>query len=119
MMANDEINIEHYRAKLMAQREALRGTEDSRRQAGAIVELDQTRTGRLSRMDALQQQAMAQAGQARAEVALRRIEAALARCDAGEYGDCLKCGEPIDPRRLDIDPATTRCLACAQARERN
>ena len=118
-MGGDEIDIEHYRAKLLAQHEALLGTEDSRRQAGAVVELDQTRTGRLSRMDALQQQAMAQAGQARAEAVLQRIEAALARCDSGEYGDCLKCEEPIDRRRLDVDPATTLCLACAQARERN
>lgn len=113
-----ENDIERYRQQLLANREQLLALADTRRDAQSTVELDQTRTGRLSRMDALQGQAMARANQQRVEVQLRRIEAALRRCDDGSYGDCLNCDEPIDPRRLEVDPATPLCITCMQARER-
>jgi DnaK suppressor protein len=104
------------RARLLAQRDALLATRSTRAEAGKAVELDQTRTGRLSRMDALQGQAMALASQQRAELQLRRIEAALRRMDEGTYGDCAQCDEPIDPRRLQADPATPLCVRCADRR---
>jgi DnaK suppressor protein len=110
-------DIEHFRALLFKAREDLRVLQDTRTSATATVELDQSSVGRLSRMDALQQQAMAEDGRQRAELALRRIEAALRRCDDGSYGECLECGEPIDPRRLELDPAATLCIRCAQARD--
>jgi DnaK suppressor protein len=87
--------------------------EDSAR----VVELDQTSIGRLSRMDALQGQAMSQEQSRRRQRELQRIAAALRRLDAGEYGDCRDCGEPIDVRRLEMDPAATTCIQCATARE--
>ncbi|SFC12023.1 TraR/DksA family transcriptional regulator [Tropicimonas isoalkanivorans] len=82
--------------------------------ARAVVDLDQTSTGRLSRMDALQHQAMAQA-QARRRAAERsRIRAALRRLEEGEYGYCTDCGEPIAPARLALDPAIARCADCTR-----
>ncbi len=69
--------------------------------------------GRLSRMDALQNQALAKAGKVRAERQLKMIEAALTRIDNDDYGDCLECGEPINPKRLEIDPTTLHCIECA------
>jgi len=80
----------------------------------APVELDQTRQGRLSRMDALQGQAMAMAAQERRRAELARIEAALGRVGAGRFGDCLRCGEPIGEKRLALDPAATLCIECAR-----
>ena len=77
------------------------------------VELDQQSVGRLSRMDALQVQAMAQAVDARRRVRLQRIEAALRRIDDGEYGYCAVCGEEIQPKRLAIEPTSERCVDCA------
>lgn len=76
------------------------------------VALDQQSVGRLSRMDALQVQAMAQALEARRRERLQRIEAALRRLDGGEYGYCVSCGEPIPVKRLEIDPTTPRCVDC-------
>ncbi len=70
--------------------------------------------GRLSRMDALQVQAMAQATEERRRARLRRIEAALARLDGGDFGLCIACGGPIPKRRLEIDPALPRCVDCAE-----
>jgi DnaK suppressor protein len=85
--------------------------------AAAVVKLDQSRVGRLSRMDALQSQAVAQASAGRRVEMLREVEGALKRLDAGCYGACLGCEESIDPRRLDADPTATLCIRCAAERE--
>mgnify|MGYP006441817373 CR=1 FL=1 len=118
MAETPEPDIEYFRAKLLEARAALLGLEQERNAATATVVLDQTSVGRLSRMDAMQQQAMAQGTRQRAEQSLRRIEAALRRCDDGSYGECQDCGEFINPRRLELDPAATLCIACAEARDR-
>lgn len=87
--------------------------EDASGQAGQkTVELDQQAVGRLSRMDALQNQAMAQATARRRMVERQRIMAALDRLDSGEYGYCTECGDEIAPARLATDPAIPRCAAC-------
>ena len=77
------------------------------------VELDQQSVGRLSRLDAMRVQAMAEALEANRQLRLRRIIAALKRLDEGEYGTCAGCGEPIPPNRLIIDLTLTRCVDCA------
>jgi DnaK suppressor protein len=46
---------------------------------------------------------------------LRQVNRALARLDAGHYGDCAQCGEPIDTRRLQALPYADRCVRCASA----
>ena len=78
-----------------------------------VVTLDQTSVGRLSRMDALQNQAMQVETERRREVELARIDAALTRLDEDEYGYCVSCGEKIQAKRLDMDPATPVCIDCA------
>lgn len=87
--------------------------EDAAGQSGQkTVELDQQAVGRLSRMDALQNQAMAQATARRRAIERKRVLAALDRVDSGEYGYCTECGDEIAPARLAIDPAIPRCAAC-------
>jgi len=88
--------------------------EDALGESGqATVELDQQAVGRLSRMDALQSQAMARATGARRDVQRRRLAAALVRIDEGEYGYCEDCGEDIPRGRLRLDPAAVKCIDCA------
>ena len=82
--------------------------------ARSVVTLDQTSTGRLSRMDALQHQAMAQAQLRRRAGERVRLRAALDRLDQGEYGYCTDCGEEIAPERLAVDPAIARCAECTR-----
>lgn len=79
------------------------------------VELDQTRVGRLSRMDALQGQAMAQETERRRKNELTRIDAALDRVDNDDYGYCVNCGEEISEKRLALDPSTPLCIDCASS----
>lgn len=77
------------------------------------VELDQQSVGRLSRMDAMQQQEMAQAEARRRIGDLVRIDQAMKRLEEDEYGWCSECGDPIAFRRLEIDPAAHLCINCA------
>lgn len=88
---------------------AARGADDRE-----TVTLDQQSIGRLSRMDALQRQAMAEANARRIDNERRRIQAALTRIKEGEYGYCTECGEEIATARLKSDPSLPTCLSCAR-----
>ena len=103
--------------KLLDLRAELRRIAAAGNGAASVVELDQARVGRLSRMDAMQAQAMAQASDARRAALLREIDAALKRIDDGDYGICEQCERPINPKRLDIDPTARLCIDCASAAE--
>jgi DnaK suppressor protein len=104
-----------YRQQLLDLRAGLLQADQTGREAERTVELDQSRVGRLSRMDALQAQAMSiEAGQRR-RLLLRKVEGALERLEHGEYGVCLHCDEPINPLRLNADPTATLCIECASA----
>jgi RNA polymerase-binding protein DksA len=46
-------------------------------------------------------------------VEVERIQAAIRRIDAGEYGQCAKCGEPIGAKRLEALPTGAICMDCA------
>lgn len=50
---------------------------------------------------------------------LERVQAALQSIDDGTYGTCIRCGKPIDPRRLDAEPMAITCMNCLSAEEAN
>ncbi len=83
-------------------------------EARAPVMLDQQSVGRLSRMDAIQQQSMELATEERRRLRLAQLQAALDRIAADEFGWCLTCGEEIASARLEIDPASATCVDCRQ-----
>ena len=93
---------------------ALDAEDAAGQNAQSTVELDQQAVGRLSRMDALQNQAMAQAQGRMRNAERQRIHAALKRLDDGEYGYCTDCGEGVEPKRLAADPTIPRCLDCTR-----
>lgn len=96
----------------------LEAEEATARSGREQVTLDQTSVGRLSRMDALQRQAMAQATARRRAAELTRLTDAARRLKTApdEYGWCDDCGEPIGLRRLEADPSLRRCLDCTRGR---
>ncbi|WP_254656738.1 TraR/DksA family transcriptional regulator [Leisingera sp. JC1] len=101
------------RAQITARLAELAAEDALGEEAQGVVELDQQMVGRLSRMDALQMQAMAKAQAARRQLETQRLHAALARVDDGEYGYCEDCGEDIAFKRLELDPAALKCISCA------
>ena len=105
------------REALLRLREDLLGLSEENAEQSAVVELDQGKVGRLSRMDAMQAQAMAQETHRRREAKLRDVDAALQRIEEGEYGHCLNCDEPINPKRLAVDPKASFCIECANEDE--
>ncbi len=107
--------IENIRQRLIRLESELRGFEDQSKDNTQPVELDQTSVGRLTRMDAMQTQQMALDTARRRQQELAKVEGALRRIESGEYGICFDCGEEIDVRRLSVVPASTRCVACAEA----
>ena len=86
--------------------------------AGAAkpVTLDQQAVGRVSRGDALQAQAMAQAAQRKKRTRLEQTEAALLAIKRGGYGLCRRCEEPIGMARLEATPEAPFCLSCQRNR---
>jgi DnaK suppressor protein len=106
-----------WREKILQLRAELESVSDTVAAASETVELDQSKVGRLSRMDAMQGQAMAKASKERRKQQLQLIQAALQRIDDDEFGYCQRCGESIDPRRLEFDPTTLLCIDCASKAE--
>ena len=111
------MNNNKFQRLLTERKQSLIATLDTESNATATVELDQSKVGRLSRMDALQAQAISKETQRRHKLEITRIDAALKRIEEDEYGYCLECGEEIAEKRLEIDPSATLCIQCAEQGE--
>ena len=109
-----ELDLDHMRAVLLERKEEILRVSADSSEAAKPVELDQSRVGRLSRIDALQNQEMAKETDRRRQAELQRIEAAFKRIEDGEFGECASCGEDIAIKRLQLDPAVAVCIGCAR-----
>ncbi len=109
----DDIDNDGFRQQLLVLQRDLTASSEAAKESRQAVELDQSKVGRLSRMDALQGQAMAQETERRRGLQLQRIEAAFQRLDDDDYGYCVNCGEDIPVKRLELDPAAPNCVGCA------
>ena len=103
-----------FRDRLVQERVELQKRDDETVEDRAPVTLDQQSVGRLSRMDAMQQQAMAAAQARRRAGRAKAIEEALRRIDDDEFGWCQSCGDAIVEARLHLDPTAAMCVACAR-----
>ena len=105
-MTKASADLKALRAALVERLEGLRAASETTAENRVPVELDQTSVGRLSRMDAMQVQAMAVATERRRAEEAARVEVAILRIDEDEYGYCVMSGEPIGYRRLKARPET-------------
>ena len=110
-------DLQRFKSLLLKQKAEMLSAGETGQQAEQVVELDQTRVGRLSRMDAMQAQAMSQETGRRRRQHIMAIDTALERISAGEFGECFECGELINPKRLEADPSASLCIRCAEALE--
>lgn len=109
----NELELTQFHRQLLAQQQTIEEQDQIAQDSQKTVELDQQSVGRLSRMDALQQQAMAKATQTRRGQQAKRIKAAILRIKDGEFGYCAGCGEEIPFKRLELDPTVASCIFCA------
>lgn len=116
-MAEEQRDADYYRDKLTELKRKLIEENKAGEDATKTVELDQSKVGRLSRMDAMQSQAMAVETKRRREIKILRIESAMRRLEEDEYGFCTHCGLEIDPKRLEFDPTVLLCIDCARSGE--
>jgi len=114
MTTRKDIDQKALKNKLLSHRQEILDDTQTSKESREPVELDQTSVGRLSRMDALQDQAMALETNRRRHVELLHIDAALKRMEDGTYGYCLSCDEEIPEKRLEIDPTASVCVDCAR-----
>ena len=107
--------LQSFRSQLIQRRSELETASDKTRnqRSASAVHLDPSSVGRLSRMDAIQVQAMAQALEVKRAEELLRISAALQRIENDEFGICLICYDDIALPRLQLDPSYARCVDCA------
>ncbi|MDH5492578.1 MAG: TraR/DksA C4-type zinc finger protein [Myxococcales bacterium] len=113
----DDAELRELGDKLRELSETLELALEGSREAAQVVSLDQP-IGRLSRMDAIQQQKIAEASRGQQQRRLGQVRVALAALEAGEYGVCRACEEPIGMRRLSARPESPFCLPCQARRER-
>ena len=107
------IDFTHFASVIRAEMGQLKVLSETAKESRAPVGLDQQSVGRLSRMDAIQQQSMELATEDRRQQRLTALAAALLRIEAGDYGYCLKCEDEIAAGRLAADPAVSLCIGCA------
>lgn len=104
--------LSHFRYGLLTLEKEIQATLEASKEASGVVELD-TAIGRLSRMDAMQNQQMALELRRRQEQQLQRIANALKRMDQNRYGLCGRCKQPIAEERLEVSPDVVMCVKCA------
>ncbi|MBL6744852.1 MAG: TraR/DksA C4-type zinc finger protein [Pseudomonadales bacterium] len=107
-----EAQAQALHASLLALKEQLEQQLQQAESAAEPVQLDQTLLGRVSRMDAMQQQSVALSTRGHASTTLKRVIAALNAHVEGEYGFCRRCDEPIGFGRLQAQPESSLCLQC-------
>ncbi len=108
--------IAELRADLVTLKSELEALLDTTNAGTKPVDLDEP-IGRLSRMDAIQQQKMAQANRTRNAQRLQMVIAALAADPEDEYAWCKRCDEPVGYGRLKTRPEAPFCVSCQEAIE--
>lgn len=109
----DNKSLSQFQTLLLKRQNILHELENTNENSSKIVELDQARVGRLSRMDALQDQAMSQEVNRRRQLELSKITIALNKINKDEYGYCVECDNEIAIKRLQLDPSVSLCISCA------
>ena len=113
-LASDQ--LDRFRKRLLAERDEIAGLLDRTSTDSRPVDLGLP-IGRLSRMDAMQMQGMAQLNRRQLEIRREQVKVALAALDDGSYGSCRACKGDIDLARLEAHPEVPFCLPCQESFE--
>jgi len=112
-----EVGITNFKQQLEFQQQHLQIQLQQSDDSTKPVTLDQQSVGRVSRIDAIQQQQMASANRGHTVALLKQVDAALKRIKSDGFGLCLVCDEPIALLRLQAQPHTANCIICQSKQE--
>ena len=118
MDALTSVQLESLKHQLVALEEELSAALVETLEGTRPVDLDEP-IGRLSRMDAMQQQSMAAANRRNLEVRQQQVKAALVAMANDEYGWCRRCEEEIAFPRLEVRPESPLCIDCQHSQEQS
>lgn len=116
MSALNEEQLEYFRRRLLDAKADIKILLEQTADDSKPVDLNLP-IGRLSRIDAIQMQGMAQMNRHELEIRLKQVEASLAAHDRGIYGICRHCGLPIHTERLEVLPESPFCVDCQESFE--
>lgn len=119
-MTNDALTaeqIKELKKLLTLQTNTIESKTEDLKQAAEPVKLDQSSVGRVSRIDAIQQQQMAQQSLRQQTNHLKQLKYAYKKILSNEYGYCEDCENPIAFQRLSIQPTAQLCIQCQTKRE--
>ena len=112
-MSFSDKELNELKEKLFELEKSLPTDIQTAQESAKPVELDQTAFGRVSRVDAIQQQQMQKAAVERLQLRLKQVKTALGKIDSDLFGCCIKCEEPISFKRLQARPESVHCINCA------
>lgn len=104
------MNLEQERKRLIEELEEIDGNFDKDHQSASSF----NKTGESADVATNLERRLALASHKR--INLAAMDRALKKIDAGTYGMCEDCGQPIDPVRLEALPHTVNCLVCSSAK---
>lgn len=116
MLEDSNAKFGRFRRRLEQMLDELTLLRESSADHRASVQLDQQSVGRISRIDAMQNQQIALAADRQRQSQIARIRRALSNLDQDCFGHCVKCGDEISEGRLEADPAAHLCIKCASLR---
>lgn len=117
MAALSDKQIKNLKTLLQQKFSELKAQIELAKPGADTVVLDQSKVGRLSRMDALQQQHMADSTLQQAKRRLTLLQKALLKVDTDAYGLCALCEEEIVFSRLEVSPEAQLCIRCQSQQE--
>jgi RNA polymerase-binding protein DksA len=105
----DADTLARFRSSLVSERSA---------QAAVVIEQEAVVRSLMAQIDAysILERELAERLADRARAAITEIDDALARLEAGTYGSCGSCGDPIAVERLEAIPHAGSCVACPDER---
>jgi DnaK suppressor protein len=107
-------DLRYFGEAIAARLNELRDLTATSAQSRETVELDQQSVGRLSRMDAIERKAMADATHRLRHLEIQQLAAASKRLDSGDFGYCVDCGDEIERERLMSNLTVVKCFDCVR-----
>ena len=108
----DSQNLMVYRNQLQKSLCAIEEYLDKTEESAEAVSPDKS-LGRLSRMEAMQDQQLMLEARRRKKMQKVAVLSALQRIENNQFGDCIFCGKPINPERLEAAPESSTCVSCS------